>query len=412
MQNYKKGSSIIIACAFVISTIAAFAASDTLYNYTVSSLELAAGMVPNKLTLSAYQEVTYRDNEHSKPRSKREDNVGYEAGIDFTFVRSKAWLTYGVDCDVSYTVWHLDSSDDDGVDWNVSPTLTFSIEKENTLIQNLHVSLSSTSQFDKISKTEHERARHVDNQLNVAYDMKQHGRFGNVITFDYTYDYYTQRKYRNRSYQEWEIGLAPYYQFSGKLKGGLHLAYLETTYKKYKGLRNQSDSDEQDILAFVDYNPTDKLNFNCEVGVSRTRYKGEGKHSDGSNDWEPSLDLRITYKASSIWSFKYDLDMSFDDSDVSTKFGGSYQVDNSVSATWKPSSKFEITNKIGVEVEDEKDHCKDDTAEYYYNVNASYSFHPKFKCYADYDFSNVRYKYKGHESYYESEVTLGVKYTF
>ena len=146
--------------------------------------------------------------------------------------------------------------------------------------------------------------------------------------------------------------------------------------------------------------------------MTRTRYKGEGRHTEGNNDWEPTGRLRVKYDAGSFWDIAYNFSMSFDDSEVSGKIGGSYKIDNHINVGWKPSKKFDITNTLGVEIEDEKDNCDDDTCEYYYNLVANYHFLPKFTLYANYDFSNVQYKYKGRESYYESEITLGLKYTF
>ena len=113
------------------------------------------------------------------------------------------------------------------------------------------------------------------------------GRFGNVITFDYEYDYYTKNKYKNRSFDMWEIATAPYYKFSGKVKGGLRLAYREKDYKDSKNNRYNDDSSKKTVALFMNYDPTLRLNVYAEAGFSRTDYEGDSK--DGYGDGDPTL---------------------------------------------------------------------------------------------------------------------------
>ncbi|MBR4220718.1 MAG: hypothetical protein IKR81_06155, partial [Victivallales bacterium] len=179
----------------VLSATAAFGASETLYDYFKTSVEASAGFLPNKLSLSIYEEVKFEDNQDNSPRRDREENLAVKTGVNASLTRTKGWVTYGADADASYEFWRRDADDKNGFDWSISPMLMLSVDSENSNLQNLKISFSSKSKYEKLSKTDRREARHIDNKLGIAYDFMAKGRFGNVITFDYEYDYYTKNKY-------------------------------------------------------------------------------------------------------------------------------------------------------------------------------------------------------------------------
>lgn len=396
----------------VLSATAAFGASETLYDYFKTSVEASAGFLPNKLSLSIYEEVKFEDNQDNSPRRDREENLAVKTGVNASLTRTKGWVTYGADADASYEFWRKDADDKNAFDWSISPMLMLSVDSENSNLQNLKISFSSKSKYEKLSKTDRREARHIDNKLGIAYDFMAKGRFGNVITFDYEYDYYTKNKYKSRSFQMWEIGMAPYYKFSAKVKGGLRLAYREKDYRDNKNDRYNDDSSKKTVALYVNYDPTLKLNIYAEAGFSRTDYEGYSKDGYGDGDWKPTLKLRVKYMPNANWSTGYGSTLDFEDSDISGKFGGSYQFDNYVFLNWKPTHKFSLNNTLGIDYQDEKDACDYDTTEYYYNLRANYYFTEKFSCYALYSYSNVNYQYRGRDTYFSNDITLGIKYTF
>ncbi|MBR4673104.1 MAG: hypothetical protein IKP00_01440 [Victivallales bacterium] len=412
-MQLKKSKLAKMAVMGVLSATAAFAASDTLYDYFGSYVEATAGLIPNKLSLSIYQEVTFEDNQDNSPRRDRTGNVGYKTGIDGALTRTKGWVTYGIDGDASYQFWQKDAHEKNAFDWSIAPMVLVNVDTEGSLAQSLKLSISSKSKYEKLSKTDRREARHIDSKLGLAYDLlHRSSRAGAVLTFDYRYDYFTKNDYKNRSFDSWEIGLAPYYKFSGKVKGGVRLSYREKDYRESKTNPYKDDSSKKTIAGYINYDPSLKLNVYAEAGFSRTDFEGRSKDSYGDGDWKPMLKLRIKYKPNTYWSTGFGSNYDFEDSQISSHRGGSYQFDNYVFLNWKPSHKFSLRNTIGIENQNEKDLCNLDTTEYYYNLRATYHLTANFSCYALYKYSNVNYKYVGRDSYFSNDVTLGIKYTF
>ncbi len=419
-MQLKKSKLAKMAVMGVLSATAAFAASDTLYDYFGSYVEATAGLIPNKLSLSVYEEVTFEDNQNNEPRRDRDPQIGYKTGIDGSLLRTKGWVTYGIDGDISYEFMQRKPYYNT-VDWSIAPMVLVNVDTEDSIAQSLKLSLSSKSKYEKLSKVNKKEARHIDSRLGFAYDLlHRSSRAGAVITFDYRYDYYTKSDYKYRSFDSWEIGLAPYYKFTGKVKAGARFSYREKDYRESKSHPYTDDSSKKTIAGYVTYDPTLKLNVYAEAGFSRTDYEGRSKGSYGDGDWKPVLKLRVKYKPNNYWTAGVGSNYDFDDTEITDRRGGSNQFDNYVFLNWKPSHKFSVSNTLGVEFQDEKSFSKNgeyylndfDTTEYYYNLRATYHFTSNFSCYARYKYSNVNYKYIGRDSYFSNDLTLGIKYTF
>ena len=129
----------------VLSATAAFGASDTLYDYFKTTVEASAGLLPNKLALSIYEEVKYEDNQDNSPRRDREENLAIKTGVNAALTRTKGWVTYGVDGDASYEFWRRDADDKNAFDWSIAPMIMLSVDTENSILQNLKIKFSSTS---------------------------------------------------------------------------------------------------------------------------------------------------------------------------------------------------------------------------------------------------------------------------
>ena len=364
--------------------------------------ETAAAAIPNKLSLSAFEEVRYNDNIHSRANNKVGSFIN-ECGLSLDWYKNYENGKYGVIGDISYE-YYAKSSDDSEFKWNISPFIMGGID----LLGNdrLMLTLSSRSVNEKYDSSDTTLTTHIDNTIGLTYDMIKFARWGVVLSSQYFNKYYTDSDYKDKSYQSYKFGAAPYYNLTDKIKLGINSSYSE---KKYRNSKSHNDSKTYEVKPFIDYRQSSKFSIHLGAGVSRTDYKGRSKGTNGDGDWQPVANMTFRYYPVSNFFLSYISNVEWED--TGSGRGGRVSYYNSIRATWQFTHRFSFSPGVSMDIRDERNAMYDNT-EYSVFANLNYQFSERIFAYLGYKYEKNKYKYLSNRDYDVNECWLGVKFTY
>ena len=394
----------IVGLAIAMGLVSPCAFSQNmLQNY----LDVTTSIIPNAFSLSLYEEVKYNDNIHNSTRGDEEDSMIFKTGAHAQAYRTKGNVTYGVQGDVHYNWYTRDSDDLSNFNWNISPYIQGSFGKD--WLQGLMISLKSRSVYEPYSKTDTRYVRHYENGIGLAYDYSRHERWGVLSAAEYTNQYYPQGKhnYSSTTNNKYNFSIAPYYKFTPKIRSGLQLAYEIVDYRDDK---KYDDSTNIKIQGFVDYRPNMFLSMTAYAGLERDAYDGKSRGSVNDRDFEPVLAYVLRYIVTQNLTLSYNLRYE-PDYGSDTGRGQRQSWNNTVSASWNATSKINITQTVGFDMNDEKN-CAEDTNEFKYSFRANYYFTESMTVYAGYEYDIVHFRYYDDSDYHSNEFLLGVRWTY
>jgi hypothetical protein len=364
--------------------------------------ETAAAAIPNKLTLSAFEEVRYNDNIHDSATRKVSSFIN-ECGLSLDWYKNYENGKYGIIGDISYEYYEKSSRDSE-FKWNISPFILGGIE----LLGNdrLMFTLSSRSVNEKYDTWDTNRTTHIDNTVGLTYDFLKFARWGVAFSAQYYNKYYTDSDYKDKSYQNYKFGAAPYYNLTEKIKLGINNSYSE---RKYRNNKSHDDSKTYEIMPFVDYRQSSQFSIHLGVGASRTEYTGLSEGTDGDGDWQPVANLTFRYTPVSNFFFSYISSVEWED--TGSGRGGSVSYYNSLRATWQITYRISFSPGVSVDMKDERNATYDST-EYSVFANLNYKFSEHVSTYLGYEYEKNKYKYLSNRDYDVNEFWLGVKFTY
>ena len=217
MRSISRSFKVVAAVLFSSICMSQLQAQSFLSDY----FETAAAAIPNRLTLSAFEEVRYNDNIHDSA-TRRVGSFINECGLSLDWYKNYENGKYGVIGDISYEYYDKDS-DESEFKWNISPFILGGID----LLGNdrLMLTLSSRSVNEKYDTSDTNHTTHIDNTIGLTYDMLKFARWGVALSARYFNKYYTDSDYKDKSYQEYSFGVAPYYNLTDKIKLGIRSSY-------------------------------------------------------------------------------------------------------------------------------------------------------------------------------------------
>ena len=364
--------------------------------------ETAAAAIPNKLSISAFEEVRYNDNIHNRAGNKVGSFIN-ECGLSLDWYKNYENGKYGVIGDISYE-YYAKSSHDSEFKWNISPFIMGGID----LLGNdrLMLTLSSRSVNERYDSSDTNRTTHIDNTIGLTYDLIKFARWGVVLSSQYLNKYYTDSDYKNRSYQSYTFGAAPYYNLTDKIKLGLNSSYSE---KKYRNNKSHDDSKTYNIQPFIDYRQSSKFSIHLGGGISRTEYTGRSEGTNGDDDWQPVVNATFRYYPVRNFFLSYISNIAWED--TGSGRGGRVSYNNSIRATWQITHRISFSPGVSMDIKDERNTMYDST-EYYVFAHLDYKFSERFSAYLGYEYEKNKYKYLSSHDYDVNECWLGVKFTY
>ena len=364
--------------------------------------ETAAAAIPNKLSLSAFEEVRYNDNIHNRANNQVGSFIN-ECGLSLDWYKNYENGKYGVVGDISYE-YYAKSSDDTEFKWNISPFIMGGID----LLGNdrLMLTLSSRSVNERYDSSDTNRTTHIDNRIGLTYDLLKFARWGVALSAQYYNKYYTDSDYKDKSYQSYKFGAAPYYNLTDKIKLGIHSSYSE---KKYRNNNSHDDSKTYEIMPFIDYRQSSKFTIHLGGGVTKTKYKGHSEDTDGNNEWQPSANITFRYFPVSNFLLTYVSSVDWEDSGSSR--GGRMYYSNTLRASWQLTPRISFSPGVSMKMRDERNSIYDLT-EYSFFANLNYQFSERISAYLGYEHEKNKYKYYSSRDYDVNECWIGVKFTY
>ena len=364
--------------------------------------ETAAAAIPNKLSLSLFEEVRYNDNIHNRATNQVGSFIN-ECGLSLEWYKNYENGKYGVVGDISYE-YYAKSSDDTEFKWNISPFIMGGID----LLGNdrLMLTLSSRSVNERYDSSDTNRTTHIDNRIGLTYDLLKFARWGVALSAHYFNKYYTDSDYKDKSYQSYKFGAAPYYNLTDKIKLGIHSSYSE---KKYRNNKTHDDSKTYEIMPFIDYRQSSKFTVHLGVGASRTEYTGRSEGTNGDGDWEPVANMTFRYFPVRNFYFTYISSLEWED--TGSGRGGRVSYYNSLRATWQITHRISFSPGVSMDMRDERNAMYDCT-EYSLFANLDYKISSRFSAYLGYEYEKNKYKYLSNRDYDVNECWLGVKFTY
>ena len=364
--------------------------------------ETAAAAIPNKLSLSAFEEVRYNDNIHNSATRKVGSFIN-ECGLSLDWYKNYENGKYGIIGDISYE-YYAKSSDDTEFKWNISPFIMGGID----LLGNdrLMLTLSSRSVNERYDSSDTNRTTHIDNTIGLTYDLIKFARWGVVLSTKYYNKYYTDSEYKDKSYQRYTFGAAPYYNLTDKIKLGINNSYSE---KKYRNNKSHDDSKTYEFMPFIDYRQSSKFSVHLAAGASRTEYTGRSEGTNGDGDWEPVANMTFRYYPVSNFLLSYISNLEWED--TGSGRGGRVSYYNSLRATWQITHRISFSPGVSMDIRDERNAMYDCT-EYSIFANLNYNFSERFSVYLGYEYEKNKYKYLSNRDYDVNECWLGAKFTY
>ncbi len=397
-RSISRSFKVVAAVLFSSICMSQLQAQSFLSDY----FETAAAAIPNKLSLSAFEEVRYKDNIHDSA-SNRVGSFINEVGLSLDWYKNYENGKYGVIGDISYEYYAKDS-DETEFKWNISPFIMGGID----LLGNdrLMLTLSSRSINEKYDTSDTTHTTHIDNTIGLTYDMLKFARWGVALSTKYFNKYYTESEFKDKSYQEYSFGVAPYYNLNEKIKLGIHNSYKE---RKYRNNKEHDDSKTYEIAPFLDYRQSSKFSVHLGAGLSRTEYTGRSEGTKGDGDWEPVASLTFRYYPVSNFFLSYITNVEWED--TGSGRGGRMSYYNALRATWQLTHRISFSPGVSMEIQDERNSMYDST-EYTAFANLDYKISERFSTYIGYEYEHTKYKYLSFRDYEVNEVWLGVKFTY
>lgn len=389
----------LLVAGFLLAGLLGFCQS-TLMDY----LETASSVVPNKMDVSLSVEGRYESNIHNRGRARGSSSCVLEGALNLDIYRNiNDTGKYGISGDIGYEYYTSDSDLSD-FDWDISPFVLGAID----LLGNdrLMLRISSRTHEEKYDSADTTRVRRYDNNLGLTYDMVRHERWGVAFTADYENIYYSDSDYKDRSHQIFQLGMAPYYKLSEKVRTGIRATYKMT---KYRGDDFNDDSKSLTFTAFGDYRMSEKISAHIDGGFQRTRYEGGAEDTKGDDEFSPIASVSVSYSPVSNMTFTARSAYEWEDSTSAS--GGRSSWDNSLGMSWKMTQKLTLDQSIGVEDINEKNNDADST-EYSYDLRASYQFTQRISVYSGYEYSRTTFKNGDYREYDCHEIYLGARYSF
>lgn len=395
-KNFLRFFGTFAGCLFSLAVFSQLQAQSFLSDY----FETAASAIPNKISVSAFEEVRYNSNVHDSATRKTGSFIN-EAGLTLDWYKNLEGLKYGLVGDISYEYYDKESHDLNDFNWTLSPFVLGHID----LLGNdrLMLSLISRSAKEKYDSSDTRHTTHIDNAVGLTYDILKYARWGVAFSARYFNKYYTSSEYKSNSYQQYKFGVAPYYKVSEKIKIGINNSYSERIYRNNK---RHDDSKTLEIMPFIDYRASNLFSVHLGIGASRTEYKGESRHTKGNGDWQPAANLTVRYYPVSNFTISYISSFEWEDSGGSR--GGRTSFYNSVRATWDLTEKISFSPGLSVDQQDEKN-SNYDTTEYSIFANLDYQFSNHVSIYLGYEYEKTEYKHLSSRNYDVNECWMGVK---
>ena len=373
--------------------------------------EAAAAAIPNRLSLTLFDEVRYNDNIGDRADNKVGSFIN-EAGLTLDWYKNYENGMYGIIGDISYEYYVKDAKKANGdsydlseFKWNISPFILGGIELLGD--DRLMFTLSSRSINEKYDSSDTERTTHIDNMAGMTYDMQKYAHWGVALSAKYFNKYYTKSDYKDHSYQKYTFGVAPYYKLTPKIKLGVNNSYSE---RKYRNNKKHDDSKTYEIMPFVDYRQSSQFSVHLGAGLSRTEYTGISRNTNGDGDWVPVTNLTFRYFPVSNFLLSYISTIEWEDSGASHA-GGRVSYYNSIRATWEITPKISFTPGVSMDIQDERASIYDST-EYTVFANLNYKISEHVSTYLGYEYESIKYKYRSSRNYEVNEIWLGVKLTY
>ena len=110
---------LTILASFV--AVSSFAGLMTLPDY----LDIMASTIPNKLSLSVYEEVGYTNNLHSTPHEDATKAFFSRTGIAADIFRSVGKFRYGLQGNADFSLYTKDEHDFNKFNWSIDYTRMF-----------------------------------------------------------------------------------------------------------------------------------------------------------------------------------------------------------------------------------------------------------------------------------------------
>lgn len=398
-KNFFRFFKTVVGCLVFGICISQVQAQSFLSEY----FDAAASAIPNKFSISAFEEMRYNDNVHDSATNKVSSFIN-EAGITLDWYKNLEELKYGIIGDFSYEYYDKDSHDLNEFNWNISPFVLGNID----LLGNdrLMLSLYSRSAKEKYDSSDTRHTTHIDNMIGLTYDILKYARWGVAFSAHYFNKYYTDSEFRSSSYQDYGFGIAPYYKVSEKVKIGVNNSYSERVYKNNK---RHDDSKTYEFVPFIDYRLSSQFSIHLGIGASKTEYQGRSRHTNGDGEWQPAANLTFRYFPVSNFSLSYISRLEWEDSGGGR--GGRTSFYNSVRAMWKITEKITFTPGVSMEQQDEKNSVYD-TTEYTAFANLNYKFSNHVTAYLGYEYEKTKYKYVSRRDYDVNECWIGVKLSY
>ena len=398
MRSISRSFKVVAGVLFTGICMSQLQAQSFLSDY----FDTAAAAIPNKLSISAFEEVRYNDNIHNSA-SRKVGSFINECGLTLDWYKNYENGKYGVIGDISYEYYAKDS-DENEFKWNISPFILGGID----LLGNdrLMLTLSSRSVNEKYDSSDTKRTSHIDNRIGLTYDMLKFARWGVALSARYFNKYYTDSDYKDKSYQEYAFGVAPYYNLTDRIKLGIHSSYKE---RFYRNNNSNDDSKTYEIAPFIDYRQSSKFSVHLGAGLSRTEYKGRSQGTNGDGDWEPVANM--TFRYTPVKNFILTYLSSLEWEDTGSGRGGRMSYYNSVRATWQITHRISFSPGVSMDIRDERNAMYDCT-EYSVFANLNYRFSERISAYLGYEYEKNKYKYISTRDYDVNECWLGVKITY
>lgn len=399
MRRISRSFKVVAAVLFSGICMSQLQAQSFLSDY----FETAAAAIPNRLTLSVFEEIRYNDNIHDSATNKIGSFIN-EAGISLDWYKNYENGKYGLVGDISYEYYDKDSHDENEFKWNLSPFILGGVDVFGE--DRLMFTLSSRSANEKFDSSNTKHAKRIDNTAGVTYDMLRFAHWGVAFSAKYDNRRYTDSEFKNHSYQKYTFGVAPYYNLTEKIKLGINSSYKE---REYTNNKSHDDSKTYTIAPFIDYRQSKQFSVHLGGGLSRTEYKGRSKNTKGDGEWEPVANLTFRYYPVSNFFLSYISSLEWEDSGSGR--GGRVAYFNSLRATWQITRRISFSPGVSVDVQDERNSLYD-TTEYTAFANLDYKISERFSTYLGYEYEHTKYKYLPSRDYEVNEIWLGVKLTY
>lgn len=391
--------SLIVVTGVLFLGISQTRAQSLLNEY----FETAEAAIPNRFSLSVFEEVRYKDNINSSASRKTGSFIN-EAGITLDWYRNLESSKYGIIGDISYEYYDKNSHDLNDFTWNISPFVLGNIDVFGN--DSLMITLSSRSITEKYDSSDTTHTTHIDNSIGLTYDIFKFARWGIALSSRYNNKYYTDSQFKNNSYQAYQFGVAPYYKVSEKVKIGINNSYKE---RHYRNSRVHNDSKSYEVKAFVDYRQSSKFSIHLGAGASKTEYEGQSHKTNGDREWQPTVSATFRYTPATNFVFSYISSLEWED--TGSARGGRMAFYNSLRTTWQITQRISFSPGVSIEQQDERNSLTD-TTEYSVFAHLDYDFSKRMSFYLGYEYEHTKYKYLSNRDYEANECWLGMRFSY